>query len=110
MKDTKKAPNYSDAQIATIRARAPINMEIAKELAKGMGKTYRSVIAKAKSEKIEYTAKAVAKKRVGGSTKKDMIVKIASLSGIAPATLEGLEKSTALALSALVTVFESQES
>jgi hypothetical protein len=105
MTDTKKAPNYSAAQIAVIRAAAPLDMAKAKTLAKELGKTYRSVIAKAKSEDIEYVPKAVAKKRVGGATKKEMILLLSAKSGIALDTLEGLEKATAISLAALVVAF-----
>jgi hypothetical protein len=107
MTDTKKAPNYSAAQIAVIRAAAPLDMAKAKFLAKELGKTYRSVIAKAKSEDIEYVPKAVAKKRVGGATKKAMIATISSLSDVPETTLGGLEKATAISLAALVVSFEA---
>ena len=103
-----KVPNYSETQIAAIRSAAPINMAIAKELATKLGKTYRSVIAKAKSEGIEYIPKVVAAKRVGGATKSQMISNLVVSSGIPAAMLEGLEKATSISIAALVSAFEKK--
>lgn len=107
MSTKEKTPNYSAEQIAVLVAAAPLNLEKAKEIAAQIGKPYRSVIAKAKTEGIEYVAAAPAKKRVGGTTKADMVSKLADFTG---QKLEGLEKAPALALANLVAYFETLDS
>jgi O-acetyl-ADP-ribose deacetylase (regulator of RNase III) len=100
-----KTVNYTEAQVAALREAAPLDMAKAKELAREMGKSYRSVIAKAKSENIEYVAKVAASKRVGGATKKEMIELLSDKSGVPYAKLEGLEKATAIAIAAILVAF-----
>ena len=100
-----KNVNYTEAQIAVLRAAAPLDMAKAKDIAREMGKTYRSVIAKAKSENIEYVAKVVASKRVGGATKGEMIELLADKAGIPAGKLAGLEKATAVAIAAILVAF-----
>jgi len=100
-----KIVNYTEEQIAALRDAAPLDMAKAKILAAQMGKSYRSIIAKAKSEDIEYVAKVAASKRVGGATKKEMIDLLSDKSGVPVAKLEGLEKATAVAIAAILVAF-----
>ena len=70
---------YSESQVAKIRSRAPLNMEIATELASEFGVSYRSVISKAKQLGVEYVKKApVAKKAKDANavTKADLLSRI----------------------------------
>lgn len=106
MTDSKKAANYSPEQEAIIKAAAPLNLEKAKEIAGQIDKTFRSVISKAKSMGVEYASQPAQKKRVGGSTKTAMVEK---LEGFTNQKLEGLEKSTAIALANLVAYFDAVE-
>lgn len=95
----EKEVNYTSEMIAEIAAAAPINLEIAKELATKLGKTYRSIIAKAKSEKIVYVSKPAPVKKPKGETKADIVSDIALMVGVA--SLDGLEKAPATALNRL---------
>jgi len=73
--------SYTPEMVAKIKAQAPINLEKAHALAGDLGVTYRSIIAKAKSEGIEYQKKvAVAKKPKGQSepTKASVLTAIRS--------------------------------
>lgn len=97
---TAQAANYSEAQEAAIRAAAPLNLEKAKALGVEIGKSYRSVIAKAKNMGIDYEGKAKPAKRVGGMTKPEMVEAIQSATG--SESLNGLEKATATALANLL--------
>lgn len=94
--------NYSPEMEARIRAAAPLNMDSAKEIAAEIGKSYRSVIAKAKSLGVEYHSKPKPQKRVGGMTKPQMVAAIATALDVDAEKLEGLEKSTALSLGTLL--------
>jgi len=53
----EKAPNYTEAMVQQIRDAAPLNFESATALGEVMGKSPRSIIAKAKREGVEYLAK-----------------------------------------------------
>jgi len=92
----EKVANYSAEQEAEIKAAAPLNLDKAKALAEKMGKSYRSVIAKAKSLDVPYESKPAPTKRPVQITKVELVAEISkSLSG---AKLDGLEKATTAAL------------
>lgn len=55
--------NYTEEQVQAIRDAAPLNKEIAEKVAAEIGKTWRSVVAKAKREGIEYIPQAPAPKK-----------------------------------------------
>jgi len=96
----EKTVNYSDDMIAAIRAAAPLTFEGAQALEKEIGKSYRSIIAKAKSLGVEYVAKEAPKKRVTGAISKGEIV--AAIAGaVGVDSLEGLEKATGASLAKL---------
>lgn len=69
---------YTESQNAKIRARAPLNMAIAQELATEFGVSYRSVISKAKQLGVEYVKKAPAAKKAkaDGVTKAQLLDRI----------------------------------
>lgn len=93
------AKNYSVEQVAILKAAAPLDLEKAKEIAEQIGKSYRSIIAKCMSEKIEYVAKKPEPKRVNNVTKADMVKAIQSR--LNDADLYGLEQATAKSLNQL---------
>ena len=63
--------NYTPAMIAKLQGAAPLNLEIAKDLAAEFGVSHRSVISKAKHLGLEYV-KAAPKAKVIGTTKADL--------------------------------------
>ena len=94
-----KEVNYTSEMVDAIKAAAPLNLEKAKALATELGKTWRSVVAKAKSEGVEYISKPAPLKKPKGETKADIVSNICDLIGVD--SLAGLEKSPASALTAL---------
>ena len=98
----KTSVNYTEAMEQVIRDAAPLNMDKAKELADQLGKSYRSVIAKARSMGVEYQNKPKPAKRVGGKTKPEMVAALAAATGADADRLDGLEKATATSLNALL--------
>jgi hypothetical protein len=96
------AVNYTPAMEAKIVAAAPLNLEKSKALAAEIGKSYRSVIAKAKSLGVDYEGKPKAAKRVAGQTKPQIVAAIAARVNLPADKLEGLEKAPALVLGSLL--------
>lgn len=96
------AVNYTPEMEAKIIAAAPLNLEKSKALAAQIGKSYRSVIAKAKSLGVDYEGKPKAAKRVAGQTKPQIVATIAARVNLPAEKLEGLEKAPALVLGALL--------
>ena len=96
---TVKAVNYTAEMEAAIVAASPLNLESAKALGATMDRTYRSIIAKAKSLGCEYISKPAPLKKPKGETKSDIVSDISALVG--GISLDGLEKAPASALSAL---------
>lgn len=80
---------YTDKMVATLRENAPLNLEKAKDIAGDLGVSYRSVIAKAKQEGIEYETKAPARK-AKAKTKAEMVQELSEMTG---QDLEGLDKA-----------------
>ncbi len=91
-------PNYSDAQTATIVAAAPVNKAVAQRLADELGKSLRSVIAKATREGVYQAQGKVTKSGDPVVSKTDLV---ASIGMIVTGNLEGLEKAPKAALLAL---------
>lgn len=94
----EKTPNYTPAQVATIEAAAPINKEVATRLASELGKTVRSVIAKAVRLEI-YVSQGPVSKTGEPVTKKETLV--ADIAAIVSGNLDGLEKAPKAALLAI---------
>lgn len=94
-----KAVNYTPEQEAAIRAASPLDIDKAKALADQIGKSWRSVIAKAKSMDLPYQAKPAPAKRPKGLTKAELVSQIEIATG---ANLSGLEKATGQALARLL--------
>ena len=95
--------DYTKEMLATMEKAAPLTLDIVKGLiannpAFKLAST-QSVIAKAKSEGIEYIAKAPVAKRAKGATKQQLVEAIAKKTG---AKLSGLEKATAQSLANLL--------
>lgn len=60
--------SYTPEMVSKIKAQAPLNLEKAHALAADLNVSYRSIIAKAKSEGIEYQKKVAAAKKPQGSS------------------------------------------
>ena len=63
--------NYTPAMVAKLQGAAPLNLEIAKDLAAEFGVSHRSVISKAKHLGLEYV-KAAPKAKATGTTKAEL--------------------------------------
>lgn len=99
----EKTVNYTEAQEARLREAytASATRETVEALAKEMGKTSRSIVAKlVRMELYKSETKAAAGKRE--ALKAEMVAEIASLTGQSEETLESLEKATATALKAVL--------
>lgn len=64
--------NYTEPMIAAMRKAAPLNLEIAKNLAADFGISHRSVISKAKSLGLEYVKASPKAKVAQGITKAEL--------------------------------------
>ena len=65
--------NYTEKETQAIVAAAPLTFEKAAEVAAAIGKTQRSVIAKAKSLNVEYIPKAKPTAKEKGITKAEIL-------------------------------------
>jgi hypothetical protein len=76
--------SYTDVETAAVVAAAPLTYESAAALADKLGKTHRSVIAKAKSLGVEYTPKAKPAKKAAesGPTKAQILATLRSRLGL----------------------------
>ena len=102
MSEAKKVLNYTPEMEKIITESAPLNLEKARELATQLGKSYRSVIAKAKSLGVEYESKKPEPKKERGASKADTIKLIAAALDKPIADFDGLEKATGSALNAVL--------
>lgn len=96
-----KTPNYTPEQEQEIRDASPLNLESAKALADTMGKSYRSIIAKAKNMGLDYESQPAPSKRPAKETKSEIVAEIEtalSRDDNPVASLDGLTKSTLQAL------------
>ena len=99
MPDSKKVEvNYTPEMIAIVEAAAPLTLETAKSVGEKIGRSYRSVIAKAKSLGLEYIAKPAPAKKEKGPTKLERVAEIESATGL---KLDGLEKAPVATLTRL---------
>ena len=64
--------NYTPKMVAALEAAAPLNLEIAKDLAADFGVSHRSVISKAKSLGLEYIKASPKAKIAKGITKAEL--------------------------------------
>ena len=64
--------NYTPKMVAALEAAAPLNLEIAKDLAADFGLSHRSVISKAKSLGIEYVKAGPRARASNGPTKAEL--------------------------------------
>ena len=97
---------YTNAMIAELKAQSPLNHAKAKALAATdlfATRSVKSIIAKAKSEGIEYVAAArPAKANTPKITKADLVASIAVSLDADSGSLDGLRGATTAALMALM--------
>ena len=94
-----KAPNFTSEQEDAIRAMEPLNQAKARELAASMGKTERSITAKAVRMGLVYERKQPTTKAGGKVEKKETIV--SEISALVSGNLDGLDKAPKAALQAI---------
>lgn len=75
--------NYTPKMVAALEAAAPLNLEIAKDLAADFGVSHRSVISKAKSLGLEYVKASPKAKVAKGITKAELTDAIRQAVGLA---------------------------
>lgn len=95
----EKAPNFTSEQEQQISDAAPLNLAKATALAEQMGKTARSIIAKAVRMGVAYERKQPTTKAGGKVEKKETIV--AEIATLVSGNLDGLDKAPKAALQAL---------
>jgi plasmid replication initiation protein len=96
----EKEVNYTPEMVQVLKDNAPLNYEKAKVLAVTLNRNYRSIIAKAKREKIEYIAKEPAIKKGRDVPTKAQMVK--TIEAALDSKLLGLEKAPVLALTNII--------
>ena len=101
---TEKEVNYTPEMIAAIEAAVPLDLEKAKDVAEKIGKTYRSVIAKAKSLGLTYVSKPAPAKKAKGLTKAE---KVSILAARMNTKLDGLEKAPVGVLDSIAVYVDS---
>lgn len=94
-----KVVNYTPEMIKILQDNAPYDMAKAKAVGILVDRSWRSVVAKAKSLELEYIAKPTPAKKPKGETKLDIVADICALCSLE--SLTGLEKAPATALRAL---------
>lgn len=100
---SKSLPNYSVDDVALIVRSAPLNQAIAADIAGQIGKSTRSVIAKALSLGVAYTVKKPVNKNGSPVSRKiDTVNAIAKALDMPASDLDGLTKSPAKALDNLL--------
>jgi hypothetical protein len=92
--------NYTPEMVLKLKNAQPLDLAKAKALGAEMGKGYRSIIAKAKREGIEYISKPAPAKKKAAPSKADMVADICA--ALDMDSCEGLEKSTGSALDKLL--------
>ena len=75
--------NYTPKMVAALEAAAPLNLEIAKDLAADFGLSHRSVISKAKSLGLEYVKASPKARAAKGITKAELTDAIRQAVGLA---------------------------
>ena len=75
--------NYTPKMVAALEAAAPLNLEIAKDLAADFGVSHRSVISKAKSLGLEYVKASPKARAAKGITKAELTDAIRQAVGLA---------------------------
>jgi hypothetical protein len=103
----KTVENYTEEMVATLEKDAPMDLQKAKAHGLAMGKSYRSIIAKCKREGIDYISKPAPAAKKKAASKADMVQSIADTLDVDVSNLNGLEKSTGMALHFLLTSISS---
>ncbi len=96
-------PNYTPSMLATIKGYDSLNKDVATEIAREIGKSPRSVIAKIKSMGLPYTVQRPVRKDGSAiSRKADTVAAIAKALDMELEDLDGLAKAPRSALIALL--------
>jgi len=93
-------PNYTPEMIAILKKNAPLDFAKAQEIGREIGRSAKSIIAKAKREGIEYISKPAPAKKKSAPSKADMVAAICA--AVDTDSLDGLEKATGAALNKLL--------
>ena len=99
--------SYSDKETAAVRAAAPLTYAKAVALAADLGKSTRSVIAKAKQLDLPYTPKPKAAAKGRGVTKAAVVLDVAAALQVDVDAVAGLAKADMAALKALLAAVKS---
>jgi hypothetical protein len=94
--------NYTPEMVKILEQNAPVDYAKAQDLAKQLDRGVRSIIAKCKREGIEYISKPAPAKKKAAATKVELVAAIAKAIDCDADSLSGLEKSTGIALSNLL--------
>lgn len=94
--------NYTPEMVKILEQNAPVDYAKAQDLAKQLDRGVRSIIAKCKREGIEYISKPAPAKKKAAATKVELVEAIAKALDCDTDSLSGLEKSTGIALSNLL--------
>ena len=94
--------NYTPEMVKILEQNAPVDYAKAQDLAKQLDRGVRSIIAKCKREGIEYISKPAPAKKKAAATKVELVAAIATALHCDADSLSGLEKSTGIALSNLL--------
>ena len=92
-------PNYTEAQVKALREAQPVTLAVAKKFAIDWNKSVKSIVAKSVSMGV-YVAAERAERKGAKPTKADLVKAIAKATD--SASLAGLEKAPAVALSNLL--------
>jgi len=96
-----REPNYTDEMVAIITDAAPLNLEKAKAIGEQIGKSWRSVVSKAKSLGLEYESMPAPAKKEAKETKAEIVAAIEARAKVAEGSLWGLDKATVRSLNLL---------
>lgn len=101
MTDSTKVavPNYSKAQEQILRDASPFDLAGAKVLAEQLGKSWQSIVSKAKHLELEYIPKPAPRKKAVQTTKAELVQIVQKR---LDRNLEGLEKAPRLVLLLLI--------
>jgi hypothetical protein len=94
----KVSANYTAEMVQAIEDAAPLNLVKAKALALVLDRPYRSVIAKAKSIKVQYDSLPTPAKKEALPTKAELVSDIEANFNLPSGSLEGVVKSTVAAI------------
>lgn len=103
-----KKVNYTEDEVTELKGMyAELGNEGLEEIAEKFGKTVRSIRAKLVREQVYFAPdKPASTKKNEGPTKKELIVKLSTLTG---SKHEGIDGATKGAISELISLFQTDE-